>query len=313
VAYFTGSAAGLEAVLAYKTALPLEIRLGANFSAEELAAAMERIQPVMDRDYPILASETDTRAGAVNLYGPEALSPEDLDRLAKTAGVPITFGLSASDVPLHTYGGKKLSTAALPNGACTAGFSVRNTATGDTGLMTAGHCPDTVEYWQDGTTHYPLTFFMGAAQNAFSDIQWSRENIHSVYDDFYDGFGLSDVQGEVGRSNALGDFVCHWGIGSALTANPVGRSCGQIDNISFDPGNWCGVGQVGPCNPSWVKVTGANLACWQGDSGGPVFGSGDAYGVVSLGHGSGKEKGQCERVVFQSRDFNSGINLDILQ
>jgi hypothetical protein len=58
------------------------------------------------------------------------------------------------------------------------------------------------------------------------------------------------------------------------------------------------------CSPVWVLVDGdATTACAGGDSGGPVFASQTAFGLVKGGNTSGTGPGQCASFIYMSTDY----------
>jgi len=136
---------------------------------------------------------------------------------------------------------------------------------------------------------------------------------HEAFDDFWDGDSLRDVNGQVGRAGALGDFVCHYGEGSNPFGTPHGKSCGTVQSVSHSPGRICGDSGSGFCDPVWLKVAGPNFACWGADSGGPLFTAGLAYGILFSGETTGPLPGQCATATFMSRDFFGDMNLAIQQ
>lgn len=90
----------------------------------------------------------------------------------------------------------------------------------------------------------------------------------------------------------------------------TGTSCGTVQTITFDPGNICGPNGSADCAATWVKVTGPDLACWEHDSGGPVFSGGIAYGIVqSGGNPSGTGHGQCPNIAFMSINYISNLGI----
>ena len=96
-------------------------------------------------------------------------------------------------------------------------------------------------------------------------------------------------------STAAGNQVCHRGAAT-------GYSCGLVQLTSFKPlyANACG---SVACEPVWVQVAGdANTACFQGDSGGPVFASQTAFGLLKGTSASGTGKGQCTWFAYMSTD-----------
>jgi streptogrisin C len=96
-------------------------------------------------------------------------------------------------------------------------------------------------------------------------------------------------------STAAGNQVCHRG-------EATGYSCGLVALTNFKPtyANACG---AVTCDSVWVKVNGdAQTACFQGDSGGPVFASQTAFGLLKGTSASGKAKGQCTWFAYMSTD-----------
>ena len=87
-----------------------------------------------------------------------------------------------------------------------------------------------------------------------------------------------------------GDIVCHRG-------ERTGYSCAEVWIPDFAPaGDLCG----GACTPTWVAVRGPT--CRSGDSGGPVFLGGTAYGIVKGGSYRGGD-GSCAFYYYMSLDF----------
>jgi len=90
-------------------------------------------------------------------------------------------------------------------------------------------------------------------------------------------------------STRAGDFVCHFGESS-------GYSCAEVELTDYaPPGALCG----GPCEPTWVTVRGPD--CIPGDSGGPVFSGGVAFGIAKgINRTPG---GQCRFYYYMSTDY----------
>ena len=88
------------------------------------------------------------------------------------------------------------------------------------------------------------------------------------------------VVGSMARLQMVGHGVCHWGA-------TTGRSCGVVQTIHDNHGgNKCGPFENEACEATWVRVTGTNLECDRGDSGGPWFTGGTAWGTMVAGYGS---------------------------
>ena len=194
---------------------------------------------------------------------------------------------------------------------CTAGFGVR----GDSGakyILTAGHCQ-----YDDGS--WPATYWYTKDHNYIHrDIgSWHRNVLKEgteidgmiiETDDIGSwtaagkiyvraGVGLGGYSGpstneeyditDYGTSGSLiGDRVCFSGQKSADLNNYEGGSCGPVDHL------YVGLLQtdVGPMDGIVV----AHLCGRRGDSGGPVFRTGKALGVLSAVPGGQDDENSCD-------------------
>jgi streptogrisin C len=90
-------------------------------------------------------------------------------------------------------------------------------------------------------------------------------------------------------SSRAGEFVCHYGESS-------GYSCALVELTDYaPPGELCG----GPCSPTWVTVKGPG--CIPGDSGGPVFSGGVAFGIAKGVNRTAS--GRCLFYYYMSTDY----------
>jgi hypothetical protein len=174
-------------------------------------------------------------------------------------------------------------------GYCTTGFVVTDGAR--TGIVTAAHCPDTVTYFDPAGGKTELSFG-GQWGWSFQDVQ-----LH-VTPDAQKPLFYADTKKTAARpltgarkrdSTRAGDFVCHRG-------ERTGYSCAEVELVDYaPPGDLCG----GPCAPVWVTVAGPS--CGSGDSGGPVFSGGTAFGIVK--GASYDRKGRCNFYYYMSTDY----------
>lgn len=174
-------------------------------------------------------------------------------------------------------------------GYCTTGFVVTDGAR--TGIVTAAHCPDTVTYFDPAGGKTELSFG-GQWGWSFQDVQ-----LH-VTPDAQKPLFYADTKKIAARpltgarkrqSTRAGDFVCHRG-------ERTGYSCAEVELVDYaPPGDLCG----GPCAPVWVTVAGPS--CGSGDSGGPVFSGGTAFGIVK--GASYDRKGRCNFYYYMSTDY----------
>lgn len=282
-------------IVASMAPIPVEIQYGATASSPELLAAQERVHSALPDELRDATSELDVRRGELHIQlpsGAEPLSADLMDELERVARVPTRADVGRTALELdHTYGGRQL-------GNCTAGFTVRNTA-GTTGVITNGHCLNSVTYYGIGES-YPATFISPQQTDAYRDLQWHTTS-HVEYRKFYANGSLRTVVGTVSRTwQDVGYWVCHQGMAS-------GYSCGNIESVTFKPA-W---GYCEPnCASTWIKVSGSSLLCTGGDSGGPWFNGGYAYGVHT-GSAGGENPDECDYSVYWAINYLS-LGLTVL-
>jgi hypothetical protein len=106
-----------------------------------------------------------------------------------------------------------------------------------TGLLTAGHCSNSMHYWHNGTIHFDITFEY-QRWDADQDWQW-----HTTPDTevgvFWEGGAYRAVTGTEPRSSMVGDFclplrICNR---AELRNNPVNHIlAGHVVRL-----RWCDV------------------------------------------------------------------------
>jgi len=169
-------------------------------------------------------------------------------------------------------------------GGCTIGFAARKNNSGAYGIITAGHCGD------DGPNDN-----MSLTVNGVSlphDFGWLSVNADAQFHTIPTGYGhvltddylchslrpinYCDVTGTETRNRMMEDYVCHAGMSS-------GVSCGAVTAISVRLGSGnCRTArdQVVVCNRVFVAVGPNNsVRSCDGDSGGPWYRNGIAYGI----------------------------------
>ena len=216
-------------------------------------------------------------------------------RIEALTGVPVriaTTGRPGLDLSGEVVGGSRLIGPDPTSGRrfyCTTGFVVTNGA--ETGIVTAAHCPDTLEHIAKDGTRTPLPF-VGQWGWGFHDVQVnaSPEAVRPLFFSDAARIVLRPVEGQRSRAGTrVGDIVCHRGEHS-------GYSCAEVEMVDFAPsGDLCG----GPCLPTWVAVAGPG--CKGGDSGGPVFVGTTALGLLK--GASYRADGPCVFYYYMSLDF----------
>ena len=267
---------------------------------EQIVAAIKahqaEIRAALPRP-PAMGADPRTGELVVMTYG--AL-PADVDALtehfSRMTGVPVRMvSLAAPPRNLSLDGGARVE--GVTDGrryACTTGFVVTDGAR--RGIVTAAHCPDTLNYIGADRQKVPLEF-LGQWGWGFQDVQLhggpaeplGRQLRPLFFSDTAKRL-VRPVTGARSRaSTRAGDFVCHRG-------ESTGYSCSEVQMTDFAPaGDLCG----GACLPTWVTVAGPT--CKGGDSGSPVFAGTVALGIVK--GGSYRADGSCIFYFYMSTDY----------
>ena len=185
---------------------------------------------------------------------------EDKIQLSDNVRVITVDELSANEAWI--YAGLALS-------ECTSGFSVEDT-NGVKGIVTSAHCSNALSY--NGTN----LVFKGAVYGGSYDFQWHTAPGYTVKNWVAGGgavvYGIYSTKHR--DNQALSSWVCKYGKTSGYT-------CGYIIDKNYMPttldASW---------SPTFIRVhrDGIDLSSG-GDSGGPWFRSGAAYGIHKSGIG----------------------------
>lgn len=283
---------------------PVSFVTGAAATEEEVLGRIRSSLPRFMAELPeLMGTDMDVRTGDIVLvvFAPGAAGEaarEKGARLGREIGHPVR--VQVVDVPetnSHTRGGAHLST-------CTSGFVVANSA-GTRGVLTAGHCGSTQTYFEYGGVSYPATF-VAERFDADEDVQWHTTE-HDEYPEFYADLTTTPrvLTGRRLRSStAVGNTVCHRGMSS-------GYSCGSVESTTYQP-TFAGACNGVACTATYIKVSGPNLKCYSGDSGGPWFNGQTAFGIHKSDASSGPALGQCSYGVYMSTDYLTGLGLSLV-
>ncbi len=199
-------------------------------------------------------------------------------------------------------GGAKITSSS--GSYCTSGFVVKNTS-GTTGVLTAAHCEGMNTYYNPSGTTHPLDIAVGEVKDSDQDVEVHTSSAVERAEFYADSTAAArTLTGRRLRSStAVGDQVCHRG-------ETTGYSCGTVELTNYAP-TYAGACGTQTCAPVWVKVQGGpTTACYQGDSGGPVFASQTAFGLLKGTAASGAGAGQCSYFIYMSTDYiSSGWSL----
>ncbi len=279
--------------------IPIVFRIGAKATHAQALDALRKHLIDFRTDLPnARGAGYDQRTGEVVLLVTRA----DADRLgldairarAEQVGVvPVRVMVNAlNESNMSVDGGGRVEGLNLQTNRrnlCTTAFVITNGETN--AITTAAHCPDDLVYvGTDGTT-VPLPM-IGSWGAAYRDLQINGSP-NSPDPFFYSNRGAGSLRRLTSWRNVAstraGDFVCHYGESS-------GYSCATVDLTDYaPPGELCG----GPCSPTWVTVKGPN--CLAGDSGGPVFSGGIAFGIAKGVNRA--STGECLFYYYMSTDY----------
>lgn len=272
-----------------RSPVPIAVRYGAQFSeaqlieaATEMAAELS-LADVQGVDGVEVGSSseglvviTNNNANSHTEEAVDDAAPESRSTLgtrARTAqtSIPITVERHEGEASDSVRGGIKLT-------SCTSGFSVKNSS-GTTGFVTAGHCPNTQKYSLTTTgSAANSSTFQKQARTSTADLQWHSTPNHTDYKNFF-GSSSDSATTVTGTGVAyVGKSLCHRG-------SNTGYSCGLVTSISYTPA-WSNACNGATCSATFVRVAGASLAEKDGDSGGPWFSGGTAYGIHKGGSGA---------------------------
>jgi hypothetical protein len=206
-----------------------------------------------------------------------ASSEADLEYMEASVGSldadPTAFAYRQGELAepnLDIYAGLAITT-------CTTGFSVRSTSSTATGVTTAGHCGPSQAYSGHTLTH------VAERWQGSQDVQWHTIPLNDILRPWvFDGMAGGStpyyrvVTGTLGRSGQpVGALVCGYGKISAYR-------CGRIVWKNYAPS------YIPSAQSTFIVLhndNGADIA-EHGDSGGPWFSGGTAYGILVTTRGT---------------------------
>jgi hypothetical protein len=301
----TGSAPVADTSIAVAgMVIPVTFRTGASASGDDVIRAMLQRGPELNALLPqARGMGLDPRSGelVILVRNADAVRPDLAairDQAERLTGVKVRFDLADREVTnLSLAGGARIEGIHPADGrryACTTGFVVTDGSR--TGIATAAHCPDALDYQDPAGGTVPLAF-AGQWGARTQDVQINVAQVDAgpattqplFYADRRHGALRSVAAARSRLSTRAGEWLCHYGESS-------GYSCAEVELTQFaPPGLLCG----GACAPTWVTVR--TNDCRSGDSGGPVFSGDVAFGITK--GGSGGRTSRCNFYFYMSTDF----------
>ena len=291
-----------EAVAVPAGKFPVRYEVGAGASLASLIAAIRTKLGALQLALPGLQGVgTDERTGQIvatvhaTAIEASALKGREAE-LSTLVGHPVRVDTVAQPARLtNIRGGTKVFNPANTADYCTGAFVAKNGTTPV--LTTAGHCTNTLKFLgNDNVTQYTMTYIANGVFDADQDVQMHSSGTAMLPEFWADTNVRRVLTGRRYRTSTYAnDEVCHRGM-------RTGYSFGLVTVTNHAPtfSGACG-GQT--CSPVWVNVAGANLRCYPGDSGGPVFASQTAFGIQSSASYSSPDTGGCSYMTYMSTDF----------
>jgi hypothetical protein len=235
-------------------------------------------------------SGIDIPAGRIKLY---VLDEAPIQRAVATGTLQIPAYVDIVRVPhmsrrqVDIVGGRSLTAGG--SHSCTSGFSVRNSA-GTRGILTAGHCSNTLAYNGSNLPFVAERFATGTKY----DLQWHTAPGFTVVNQIYEGLASNRTITGIWpyASQTVGSFVCKYG-------HMTGYGCGDIVDRNY----------ILDGSGGFIRIHNANnqnLTNY-GDSGGPWFLVAEAYGIHIA-----EPPANTNDAIYMPIDYISVIGISVL-
>lgn len=306
--YLTGSApASVERTVASaKLSRPaVRIDRSARLNAAQGVALVEavKVPEALAGSVDGISYDVATNTVTLDVASATAKTASLLDTAVATAARGLA--ISAPRIAIDSKGARASDghSGGLHLTTCTTGFAV--SVGGTQGITTAGHCGDTQSYKNYCCTNWWPIYFQSEARTASADVQWHTTNI-GVFPRFTASSETSyrTLAGSVLRAGQQDHYVCHRGKTTAYSCGTVQSNAYRLTYANACPGT--------TCNATWVRLTGASLLCYPGDSGGVVFNAYNAYGLYKGQASSGTAVGDCSEMFYMPIDYISAIGATLL-
>lgn len=319
---------GSETLTSADLDLPVEYLEGSKQSRKALRNALKKEKAWLKSELPTLqGTGFDSRTGEVTLLvrgGPAdearaAAVAEDLERRIANPVRATVRNVIVQPTPMR--GGTALYTSS-GSPYCTSAFAGKDAA-GNAGILTAGHCTKTQQFWKEGTA---LSALSGTPYfNGFEDFVLLRGSVAPEPKFVANTGEIRTLTGRRTKANTdtkldladpRGSYVCVYG---RVSGPARGQTCGEVNDVWFNPeypidtakGQFgCSNGPTAvTCEFNYVEIVPAGttpLYCLGGDSGAPVFTYTIAFGIQSgcglYTEAAGNPTGQAYNIIYTSTD-----------
>ncbi|XSG73496.1 S1 family peptidase [Herpetosiphon llansteffanensis] len=234
-------------------------------------------------------SDIRIQTGRVEVYVVDPTTIETAQqqgRIVLPANVDIVTVSRLSQPQADVYGGLTVTT-------CTSGFAVKHTDN-TKGIATAGHCDNAQTLGAINLT------YKNGIYSYSHDVQWHTAVGNTIKNQIrykLDGTRRNITATKSRVSQSVGTVVCKYGQTTAYT-------CGTISSKNYAPS------YVANANATFIRVNNdagyTNLTAG-GDSGGPWFVNGTAYGIQSGDVGADPNDS-----IYMAVNYLSGMNVSVM-
>ncbi len=274
--------------------LPVDFRGGASFSIRSLMRQQSTLrEDLLAHGFTDLVSGIDVFTGNLEVTvqvpsgqrAPRGLVPDSV--LASNVSLLVESQSIGRDE--HTYGGDSLVD---DDGVfrCTTGFVVTDGS--EDGVLTAGHCPNELNYQENSGNTYDA-LFKAQYKGYYGDYQWHTTS-HTGFNKYYFNDTIRRSVPAIGGAPAVDDYRCFHGEASG------GNSCDYVYMTMVN------VVRDGVSYERLVAMDSDNTI--GGDSGGPWFSGSTAWGIHK---GDETMGGTVRNIWSQARFVNAALGVTI--
>lgn len=279
---------------------PIRFETGSQFTIEELVESYDRnFEQIKALVSSVQGIGVDEKNGqiVISILNTDDQNNQAKNQIKKLLGKPVKFEVQKAETTLaNLRAGSKI----LSNSYCTSGFTVKHT-NGTVGMSMSAHCEGVHTYTDIAGNQTKLTLIPNTElYNSRQDVEIHTNANKTGLAEFYgENNKITKVTGRISRaSTTVGMVACHKGA-------TTGYNCGIVEQTNYKP-NFPTACNNKTCDSTWVKVKPSapnTLACYFGDSGGPVFNGSKALGLLHAVRSDGTAKNQCEFFIYMTMDY----------
>nr|WP_174506103.1 hypothetical protein [Acinetobacter sp. Marseille-Q1620] len=310
---------------------PITMIQGATNTRQQRINNINQLYSIAKRTFPTIEMIVDDeQTGNASVYV-KSLKQVDKNALEKLLNVKIQLSETPTGIQqTKTRGGSWLVNNDGAN-HCMTGFTAKRISTGELGVITAGHCINSLiplNYKDKDGTQYAISPISGMYRNdATMDLAFMKAGTSTAQQavpQFYADTtsparsltGKRNRTSTVAKSGTVkGSYVCHLGQTSPTNSTLI-QSCGEVTSITganAKGGNTSVVVTNTQSGAGTNHTSGlGTLRCVRGDSGGPWFALNVAFGIQSACLWKDSAETITDIVVYTSVDYLSDLGAQLV-